>query len=61
MCYIKTFLKEIKCGYWLDKSDAGWRPVAGSCEHQNETSVWIKGEEFLDRLSYRQLLKKDFG
>jgi hypothetical protein len=33
--------------------------VASSCEHGNETSGYIKGEEFLDKLSDCQLLKKD--
>jgi hypothetical protein len=33
------------CG--LDESGSGMGPVAGSCEHGNEASGYIKGE-FLD-------------
>jgi hypothetical protein len=33
--------------------------LAGSCEHGNEPSGSIKGEEFLDYLSDQELLKKD--
>jgi hypothetical protein len=33
--------------------------VAGPCEHSNELSVSINGRQFLDQLSYYQLLKKD--
>jgi hypothetical protein len=32
--------------------------VAGSCEHDNEPSVSIKGEEFLDWMSDYCVLKK---
>jgi len=32
--------------------------MVGSCEHGNEPSSCIKGEEFLDELSYYQFLKK---
>jgi hypothetical protein len=32
----------------LDASGSGYGPVAGSCEHGNEHSVSIKGEESLD-------------
>jgi hypothetical protein len=44
----RIILKESKgkkvgrCG--LDSSGSGQRPVAGSCEHCNETSGSIKGE-----------------
>jgi len=31
-------------------SGSGYGPVAGSCEHGNETSVSIKGWEFLVQL-----------
>jgi hypothetical protein len=31
----------------------------GTCEHGNETTGFIKGGEFLDQLSDRQLLKND--
>jgi hypothetical protein len=34
------------CG--LDASGSGSGPLAGSCEHGNEASSFIKGEEFLD-------------
>jgi hypothetical protein len=37
------------CG--LDSSDPGYGPVAGSCEHGNESSGSIKGRKFLDLLS----------
>jgi hypothetical protein len=33
--------------------------VAGSCEHGNEPSGSIRGEEVLDRMSNYQVLKKD--
>jgi hypothetical protein len=32
----------------------------GACENDNETSISIKGGEFLDRLIDYQLLKKGF-
>jgi hypothetical protein len=35
--------------------------MAGSCEHASETSVSIKGWEFLDHLNDYWLLKKDSG
>jgi hypothetical protein len=35
-----------RCG--LDAYDSEMRPVAGSCEHNNEPSGSIKGGEFLD-------------
>jgi hypothetical protein len=39
-----------RCG--LHSCDSGWaRPVADSCEHGNEPSGYVKGEEFLDYLS----------
>jgi hypothetical protein len=38
-----------RCG--LDVSGSGMGPVAGSCEHGNETLTSIKGGEFLDLLS----------
>jgi hypothetical protein len=31
----------------LDASGPGYRPVAGPCEHNNETLLSIKGREFL--------------
>jgi len=31
-----------------DSSGLGYGPVAGSCEHSNETSGSIKGRELLD-------------
>jgi hypothetical protein len=33
-----------------DASGSGYGPVAGSCEHGNEPSGFIKGEEFFDEL-----------
>jgi hypothetical protein len=41
-------------GCTLDLSGPGYGSVAGSCEHVNEPSVFIKGGEFLD-----YLLEKD--
>jgi hypothetical protein len=38
-----------RCG--LDSSGSGCGPVAGSCEHGNETLRSIKGGEFLDYLN----------
>jgi hypothetical protein len=38
-----------RCG--LDSSGSGQVPVAGSCEHCNESSDSIKGGEFLDQLT----------
>jgi hypothetical protein len=43
----------------LDSSGSRYGPVVGSCEHSNELSDSIKGEEFLDWLSSYRLLKKD--
>jgi hypothetical protein len=33
--------------------------VADSCEHRNEASVFIQAEDFLDKLSDYQRLRKD--
>jgi hypothetical protein len=46
-----------RCG--LDASGSGQGPMAGYDELGNESSCSIRGWEFLDRLSYCQLLKKD--
>jgi len=35
--------------------------VAGSCEHENELPVSMKGGEFRDKLYDCQLLTKDFA
>jgi hypothetical protein len=35
-----------RCG--LHSSSCGQGPVAGSCDHGNEPSGYIKGGEFLD-------------
>jgi hypothetical protein len=35
--------------------------VAGRCEHGNEPSGSIKGEELLDQLSDSYLLKKEYA
>jgi hypothetical protein len=40
---------------------SGWVPVAGTCEHGNEPSGSIKGEEFLDQQSDYYFLKKGFA
>jgi hypothetical protein len=39
----------------------GQGPVAGSCKHGNEPWGFIKGGEFLDKLSDCHLLEKDFA
>jgi hypothetical protein len=44
--------------YGLDSSGSGQGPVAGSCEHGNEPSGFIKGREFLDQLRDYYLLRK---
>jgi len=44
------------CG--LDSAGSEYGPMAGSCEHDNETSASMKGGEFLDgQVGY--LLKRD--
>jgi hypothetical protein len=45
------------CG--VDSSGSGKRPVAGSCEHGNETSGSIRSGEFLDQLGDYKLVRKD--
>jgi hypothetical protein len=45
------------CGCGLDSSGSEQRPAANSCEHGNEPSGFIKGEEFLDWVSDHLLLK----
>jgi hypothetical protein len=32
----------------LDSCGSGWDPVAGCCEHGNDPSGYINGEEFLN-------------
>jgi hypothetical protein len=32
--------------------------VAGSCEHGNKLSIYIKGEEFLEQMGDFEILKK---
>lgn len=34
----------------MDLSGSGSDPVAGSCEHNKESSVFIKGRKFLDKV-----------
>jgi hypothetical protein len=34
--------------YGLDASGSGWRLVAGSCEHGDESSGYIRGRVFVD-------------
>jgi hypothetical protein len=48
---LKINLREMGCEgvNWIHLVQE--RPVAGSCEHGNETSVFIKGEKFLGCLS----------
>jgi hypothetical protein len=50
-------LKEV--GY--EKNSSCSRPVAGSCEHGNETPVSLKGGKPNDQQSNYQPLKKDFA
>jgi hypothetical protein len=45
------------CG--LYSTDSGYRPVAGSFEHNNESSSSMKCWEFLEKLTVAELLKKD--
>jgi len=45
----------------MDKSGSGQEPEAGSCEHGNETSGYMKGKELFDQPSDHQLLEKDFA
>jgi hypothetical protein len=49
---IIMFLKKIgwKVVDWMDL-DVGKCPVVDSCVHVNETSVSLKGEDFLDLLT----------
>jgi hypothetical protein len=44
----------------MDLSGSGRGPVAGSCEHGNETASAIKGGEFLDQLNNYYLLNKKY-
>jgi hypothetical protein len=46
-------VREISCG--LDTSDSEQGQVVGCCEHGNEHSDSIKGEELVDQLSDYQL------
>jgi hypothetical protein len=39
----------------------GLRTIDGLCGHDNETSVSIEGQEFLDYLNNYYLFKKDFA
>jgi len=36
-------IKKIGWKLWSGFSDSGWRPVVGSCEHDNEPSGSVKG------------------
>jgi hypothetical protein len=45
------------CG--LESSGSGKGPMAGSCEHGDEPSGFIKWREFLELLSNCRHLKKD--
>jgi hypothetical protein len=44
--------------YGLVRSDSGYGPVEGSCEHDDEPSDSIKSWEVLEWLYNRQLLRK---
>jgi hypothetical protein len=57
---IKTDLKEIGCEDVDCSSGSGQSVVAGSCEHGNERSGFIKDWEFLDQLSDSQPLNNCF-
>jgi hypothetical protein len=35
----------------MDSVGSGYRAVSGSCENGNESSSFIKGEEFTEQLS----------
>jgi hypothetical protein len=52
-------LREIGWESGLDSSGSGFGPVAGSCEHGNETTGSTKSGKFLDHLNECLLLKKD--
>jgi hypothetical protein len=54
---IKRVLKKQGMGIRVGFTWSGYGPVAGSCE-DDETSVSIKGGEFLNQLGNSQLLKK---
>jgi hypothetical protein len=45
---IKMDLRKLGLDCGLDSSGSGQGPVAGSCEHSNEPSGFVKGKEFLD-------------
>jgi hypothetical protein len=44
----KLHRRKIVSRYGVGSSGSGQRPVAGACEHGNESSGFIKGGEFLD-------------
>jgi hypothetical protein len=50
------YLEETGCG--LDSYGLGQGVVAGFCEHHNELLGPIEEGEFLDKMSYCQLVKK---
>jgi hypothetical protein len=57
---LKTMLSSVwGCG--LDSSASRQRPVAGSGDHINEPAGWIKGGDFLNQLSYCQILSDRLG
>jgi hypothetical protein len=49
------------CGFDSSGSWIKIRASGGPCEHGNEPSGYMKGGEFLDRLSDYYLLKKDLA
>jgi hypothetical protein len=40
-----------------EDADVDWGQVAGSCDHGNEPSESIKGEEYFDRLLKKELVR----
>jgi hypothetical protein len=46
-------------GCELDACESGYGPVAGSCEHGNETLGSLKGGEVLDELNDYHLWKEN--
>jgi hypothetical protein len=49
---IKCSFKNKMCGSGLYSDDSGYGPVTGFCEHGNESSDFMKGGTFLERLNY---------
>jgi hypothetical protein len=45
---LECILKKQGWKVWLESSDSVQEPVAGSCEHVNESSCFMKGRKFPD-------------